>query len=114
MALAIVDGRFLPLDSLRIAPNNSTKQVQTIGTDKMKLRIGDASIELNMRTRRQPLIRDKYPKTIYLRTDDEKIIIENASLDESGYVLNDVGGSVYEMKFKALSYTVKKATESLL
>jgi hypothetical protein len=111
--LAVLDGRFLPVDHLKISPNNKTKTVQTIGQGSLDMTQTSSSIDIGIRTRRRPQVRTAGPYPIFIRNRKYKIVVEDAVVEQEGATMNDMMPS-YDIELEAETYTVMLSSESFL
>ncbi len=111
--LAVVDGRFLPVEHLTISTNSKTKTVQKIGNGSLDMTQTSQSIDIGICSRRAPHIRRHGGQSLFIRNRKYKIFVEDAVAQESGITMDDMIPS-YDVELSAETYTVMTATESFL
>lgn len=111
--LAIVDGRFLPIDHFALSIDNDAKTVQTIGSGSLDMTTTQTTVEVGLRTRRRPHIRSLMGQNVYLRNRKYKITIEDPTLTNEGATMTDFSPT-YDIEMKADSYSVTTTNESFV
>lgn len=105
--LAVIDGRFLPVDELSVdVQHDLNRQVQGIGGTAITQK-GKSEMLLSMTTRRDPMIRNHHELTqrVFLFNQEQKLVLSNFS--DSTYGLSFEFGNSYELEFSALDWEIE-------
>lgn len=111
--LAIVDGRFLPVDYLKIKTDKEAKTIQKIGSNSFDMTTRAATIDVGIRTKRPPKVRDGMVQRVYIRDEEYKITVEDAHVTKSGATMSGFEAA-YDIELSADSYSITRATATFL
>lgn len=111
--LAVIDGRFLPLDDLSVNIQQETEPVYTASsTTSVGTVATSQQLELSFKTRRDPMMRNAHEVTqrVFLYNRSYKMTLENLQSVQYGM---DAGGieagfeTGWELQFVALDWDVE-------
>lgn len=109
--LAVVDGRFLPVDFLSISTDKEAKTIQRIGGDTLDMTTRASTIDVGIRTRRRPHIRDLAGQNVYIRNRKYKITVTDPHVTTEGANMDDFQPT-YDIELTADSYSVTTSSET--
>jgi len=113
VVLAVLDGRFLPIEHLKISQNSDAKTVQSFGNGSLNTKTTASSIDIGIRTKRRPHVRREYRHDLFIRNRKYKITVRDAVVQEDGATMDDLIPT-YDVELNADTYTVTTASESFI
>lgn len=103
--LAVLDGRFLPVDSLEFSIESDTENVYSTGSIAPSATVTRAEmVQGKLETRRDPCPMPK-PQQLRLYDDDREYLLWDLAVNAG---VGTALGEAYTVSFQAMSYSVRE------